>query len=457
MFNLGLSVEKISIDEKDEINDQKKNVVNKRIDDVSAIDKRIGSIIRLIPSLLEGKIIRTRVDNKGTKKLVVKMTLSGDTIEINDLPFLYETIQRESKANEAEEMTSVEKTIETKSPKESNEIDVTPKKDIVADDRKGKTWEKEEEKEIERLFQQGKDINSIAEIMGRTEVAIKVRLAKLGLIDYVYGQDAPPVENQEIEHVYLDSRGNVIKTEIENQKDEQEDGWQQEARGNNNSAEKLIQEIDRRWNDFVRKEAEKKDIEEPTEKGSENKAEQGFPIPIGTRVRLLPSQIEGVVINHLISKSGERRIVIEKDDGSQMSAQDHPYLYEIVKKKRKRIGETRRDSGNGFEVKRKGTEPVNDGSIKEQFRAFLAVRKSESTTNGYTSMLDSSVRKWIKQEVDAQADSVFSYTTVEDVQICIDLLKEIPGFRKENDRKHNGLTAALNQYLLFIEEREKKI
>ena len=146
--------------------------------------------------------------------------------------------------------------------------------------------------------------------------------------------------------------------------------------------------------------------------------------------------------------------MIEKDDGSQMSAQDHPYLYEIVKKKRKRIGEARRDSGNRFEVKRKETERVNDGSLKEQFRAFLAVRKSESTTNGYTSMLDSSIRKWIKQEVDAQADSIFSYTTAEDVQICIDLLKEIPGFRKENDRKHNGLTAALNQYLLFIKERE---
>ena len=38
-------------------------------------------------------------------------------------------------------------------------------------------------------FKQGKDAATIAEIVGRTEVSIKMRLAKLGLIDYTYGQD----------------------------------------------------------------------------------------------------------------------------------------------------------------------------------------------------------------------------------------------------------------------------
>lgn len=424
-------------------------------------DKRIGYIVRLMPSQLEGEIVRTKVDKKGTKKLVIKTTLSGNVIEINDLPFLYEIIQRETKTDEIGEKDDevfVKKTIETEPTTETKVTDIISESDLVSDSRSGKTWTEDEEELITNYFQEGKDCATIAELVGRTELAIKSRLAKLGLIEYTYGEDESSSE-LEVEHVYLDNKGNVVKTEVEGRKEKkQEEGWQLEEKENNKNAEELIKKIDKRWNDFVRNETEEKNIEEAREKKSKKEAGSSFSVPIGTKVRLLPSQIEGVVINHLISKSGERRIVIEKKDGSQMSAQDHPYLYEIVKKKtkRKRIGETRRDKGDKHDVKRKETERVSDGSIKEQFRAFLAKQKSESTVNGYTSTLDSAIRRMIKQDVDAQADSIFSYTTVEDVQICIDLLKETSDFRKENARRHNGLTAALNQYLKFVEERGKK-
>lgn len=57
------------------------------------------------------------------------------------------------------------------------------------ENRKGKPWTKEEEELITRYFQQGIDTAAIAENFGRTEVAIKSRLAKLGLIEYTYGQE----------------------------------------------------------------------------------------------------------------------------------------------------------------------------------------------------------------------------------------------------------------------------
>lgn len=61
--------------------------------------------------------------------------------------------------------------------------------DISSEDRRGKSWTKEEEELIARYFQQGMNTATIAQNLGRTEVAIKSRLARLGLIDYTYGQE----------------------------------------------------------------------------------------------------------------------------------------------------------------------------------------------------------------------------------------------------------------------------
>ena len=94
--------------------------------------------------------------------------------------------------------------------------------------------------------------------------------------------------------------------------------------------------------------------------------------------------------------------------------------------------------------------------IKEQFRSFLSRQKSESTANSYTSTLDNAVRQWINKEVDEHADSVFSYTSVEDVRLCIDMLNASADFVAENDRKHHSMSAALNQYLLFVEDIEAR-
>ena len=69
--------------------------------------------------------------------------------------------------------------------------------DFPTENRRGKTWTKEEEELIARYFQQGVNTATIAENLGRTEVAIKSRLAKLGLIEYIYGQEEKESINEE--------------------------------------------------------------------------------------------------------------------------------------------------------------------------------------------------------------------------------------------------------------------
>ena len=65
--------------------------------------------------------------------------------------------------------------------------EVAPEQDNGTESRRGKTWTEDEENLIRQYYQQGKDFITIASLIGRTEVAIKSRLAKLGLIDYTYG------------------------------------------------------------------------------------------------------------------------------------------------------------------------------------------------------------------------------------------------------------------------------
>ena len=67
--------------------------------------------------------------------------------------------------------------------------EVAPEQDNGTESRRGKTWTEDEENLIRLYYQQGKDFITIASLIGRTEVAIKSRLAKLGLIDYTYGQE----------------------------------------------------------------------------------------------------------------------------------------------------------------------------------------------------------------------------------------------------------------------------
>ena len=86
---------------------------------------------------------------------------------------------------------------------------------LSTENRKGKPWTKEEEEVLVRLFNQGKDIPIMADLIGRTEVAVKSRLGKLGLIEYTYGQEEKESNNiEETKKAYETQKRNSDKHSI---------------------------------------------------------------------------------------------------------------------------------------------------------------------------------------------------------------------------------------------------
>ncbi|MBP3195672.1 MAG: hypothetical protein J6N21_01530 [Butyrivibrio sp.] len=74
-------------------------------------------------------------------------------------------------------------------------IDGTSKLSICSENRSGKPWSSEEEALITDYYNQGQSFYAIAKAVGRTEVAVMSRLGMLGVIDYSYGQEYKPKED----------------------------------------------------------------------------------------------------------------------------------------------------------------------------------------------------------------------------------------------------------------------
>jgi len=184
-------------------------------------DKRIGWKVKTFPSQHVGVIVNVRTDERGIKKIVVK-TNDGNLVTIDDLPYLYEVLIRDSTeilrkapkgdtivdGHDEELFTSImdvdkedeEEDVEEDAPvineeKEQEEVNdafreiAVPVELYSTENRKVKPWTENEEELVTLYFRSGKDAATIANIVGRTEVSIKMRLAKLGLIEYTYGQD----------------------------------------------------------------------------------------------------------------------------------------------------------------------------------------------------------------------------------------------------------------------------
>ena len=64
-----------------------------------------------------------------------------------------------------------------------------PYTETIIENNKGKRWTVAEEEKVKHFFGLGHSIKAIANVMGRTEIAIKARLGKLGLINYTYSKD----------------------------------------------------------------------------------------------------------------------------------------------------------------------------------------------------------------------------------------------------------------------------
>ena len=91
-------------------------------------------------------------------------------------------------------------------------------------------------------------------------------------------------------------------------------------------------------------------------------------------------------------------------------------------------------------------------SLRERFRLYMSSKRSESTAKAYISTLDNSVRHFIHDIVDPNADSIYSFTTVGKVKACIEKLNATPDFIEANENKHRIMSAALSNYLKFVEQ-----
>lgn len=98
-------------------------------------------------------------------------------------------------------------------------------------------------------------------------------------------------------------------------------------------------------------------------------------------------------------------------------------------------------------------DTIDEGKgMKDRFYEWLFNNKKEATARVYWSMLEHTLRRIIRKEIDEDADSIFSYTTKEELQECIDKLMVMPTFVEANEQKHRAITAAISQYKKFIEQ-----
>ena len=89
-------------------------------------DKRIGYIVKLFPSQQVGVIDSIKIDEKGIKKLVVR-TNEGNTMVIDDVPYLYEVLKRKTNT----EAKAKEDSLDTKEKVPSENATILLTRDII--------------------------------------------------------------------------------------------------------------------------------------------------------------------------------------------------------------------------------------------------------------------------------------------------------------------------------------
>lgn len=116
----------------------------------------------------------------------------------------------------------------------------------------------------------------------------------------------------------------------------------------------------------------------------------------------------------------------------------------VIKEQRKR-GRPRAE-----EAAKKQPIPA-DNSIIKRFLDFVRRDHNDRTARWYAFALQNQVREWITRIVGEDTDSIFGFNTLEEVESCINKLKNSEEFMEENRRKKNVMTAALKKYYLFLQ------
>lgn len=99
-------------------------------------------------------------------------------------------------------------------------------------------------------------------------------------------------------------------------------------------------------------------------------------------------------------------------------------------------------------------ESGSSSSLKEEFANYLLKTKSEGSARHYLYFIDKSMRAHIHRIIDSNADSIYACKTLAEGRSFALKLKADSSFMEENARRHNSLTAALSNYLKFLESKE---
>ena len=93
-----------------------------------------------------------------------------------------------------------------------------------------------------------------------------------------------------------------------------------------------------------------------------------------------------------------------------------------------------------------------NATLKERFEKWLYEKMSASGAKTYMSSLNNAVKVEINKYVDANADSVFSFTTLEEMQTCVELLEANDDYVALDIYKHHALNAPIRKWMDFLGE-----
>ena len=93
-----------------------------------------------------------------------------------------------------------------------------------------------------------------------------------------------------------------------------------------------------------------------------------------------------------------------------------------------------------------------NATLKERFEKWLYEKMSASGAKTYMSSLNNAVKVEINKYVDTNADSVFSFTTLEEMQTCMELLESNDDYVALDVYKHHALNAPIRKWMDFLGE-----
>ena len=117
-----------------------------------------------------------------------------------------------------------------------------------------------------------------------------------------------------------------------------------------------------------------------------------------------------------------------------------------IKDAPKKTTEKKTVASNGLD-----TPLPQNATMKDHFEKWLYGRMSASGAKTYLSTLNNAVKVEINRYVDSTADSVFSFTSLDEMQTCVELLEANDNFIALDKEKHHALTAPIKKWMEFLQ------